>query len=303
MQAVCMFSGGAVAWGAAKRAVEQFGPGNVRLLFTDTLMEDGDLYRFLIEGACNVFGETAPKQLVQWVPTIPEWHQDQQARARGLEQLRADMAEVLPQLIWIAEGRDPWQIMMDERFMGNSRIDPCSKIAKRKMADRWLRANAEPSETVVVMGYDWTETHRLPATQNRYGAAGYRVAAPMMDAPYLGKRELFEWMEREGIQRSLLYRLGFAHDNCGGFCIKAGQGHFANLLRRLPDRFAAHEGKEQEARETLGDVSILTETVSGQQRRLTLRALRERIQGGGTADMFEVGGCGCFSSEDQMEGA
>ena len=53
----------------------------------------------------------------------------------------------------------------------------------------------------------------------------------------------------EGLQLPRLYSMGFAHNNCGGFRIKAGRASFANLLRRMPERYARHEQQEWETRE------------------------------------------------------
>ncbi len=47
---VVMFSGGAGSWAAAKRIAAR----PLTLLFADTLIEDGDLYRFLDDAAADV---------------------------------------------------------------------------------------------------------------------------------------------------------------------------------------------------------------------------------------------------------
>lgn len=51
VQCVVFYSGGLMSWAAGKRAVAKYGAENTTLLFTDTLIEDADLYRFLEEGA------------------------------------------------------------------------------------------------------------------------------------------------------------------------------------------------------------------------------------------------------------
>lgn len=256
-----MFSGGVGSWAAAKRVVERHGTDGLVLLFTDTLMEDGDLYRFLNEAAANV----------------------------GVPVTR------------IAEGRTPWEVFHDERFLGNSRVDPCSKILKRQMADRWLAEHCDQSDTVCYVGIDWTESHRFDRLVTRKAEQGWTYAAPLCEPPYLSRRQVFDWLEREGIRRPRLYDIGFAHNNCGGFCCKAGQGHFAKLLAAMPERYAYHEAKEDEMRAYLGrDVSMLKDTTGGEPRTLTLRALRERIQAQPSqVDMFEIGGCGCFLDEPE----
>lgn len=257
---VVMFSGGIGSWAAAKRVAARHGTDGLTLLFTDTLIEDEDLYRFLDEAAANVGGR----------------------------------------LVRIAEGRDPWQVFFDERFLGNSQKDPCSKILKRRMADRWLAEHCDPARTVVYVGIDWTEEHRYTGLAARRAADGWRYDAPLCEPPYIfGKREAMEWCEREGIHIPRLYKLGFSHNNCGGFCVKAGQTHFARLLQFFPDRYSYHEGREQAIRAYLGKpVSILTDrSGDGQKKPLTLRELRERITAGAQIDAFDEGGCGCFVEE------
>jgi hypothetical protein len=93
--------------------------------------------------------------------------------------------------------------------------------------------------------------------------------------------------------------MGFSHNNCGGFCVKAGQGHFALLLRQLPEVYAHHEQKEEDLREYLGkDVAIMKDRSGGTSRPLTMREFRQGIQACTIQpDMFDIGGCGCFTTE------
>jgi 3'-phosphoadenosine 5'-phosphosulfate sulfotransferase (PAPS reductase)/FAD synthetase len=252
-----MFSGGIGSWAAAKRVVARFGQTDLTLLFADTLIEDEDLYRFLREAADNV---GAP-------------------------------------LVRIADGRTPWQVYRDERFLGNSRADPCSKLLKRVPASRWLRENCDPRETVVYVGIDWTEEHRFLRTRELRAREGWSYKAPLCEPPYLIKRDMFAWLLREGIKRPRLYDLGFAHNNCGGFCCKAGQGHFSHLLRTLPDRYSEHEEAEEALRKYLRrNVAIMADRRGGDGKRpLSMRELRTRIENGRVVDPYAIGGCGCFS--------
>jgi hypothetical protein len=223
------------------------------LLFADTMMEDEDLYRFIVEAAENV--------------GVP--------------------------LTRIADGRNPWEVMRDERIIGGGMTgaDPCSKILKRQLLDRWTRENCQP-ETVSHVGLDWTEHHRLDRMRVRMPERKW--SAPMTEAPYMTKPQMMAWLKSEGIEPPRLYKMGFPHNNCGGFCIKAGQAHFELLLRMMPDRYAYHEQKEEEMRQMLGkDYAVLREQRDGNKYPLTLRKLRERIQSQGTFDQFEWGGCGC----------
>lgn len=254
MKHIVSFSGGIGSWAAAKRVAEKFGTKDLILLFADVKMEDEDLYRFVDEAAANVGGT----------------------------------------FVRLTEGRDPWTVFFDERFLGNSRVDPCSKILKRGMLDKWRDANVDPAEDVCYIGIDWSEMHRLDRLRLR--CAPYRYEAPMCEKPYLDKSQMLGLLKAEGIQPPRLYGLGFHHNNCGGFCVKAGQAQFALLLEKFPERYAYHETREQEIRAFLGkNVSILTDRRgNGKKKPLTLKSFRERLERDKAAlDVHEWGGCGC----------
>ena len=252
-QHIVMFSGGTGSWGAARRVADRYGTENLTLLFADTKMEDDDLYRFIDEAAADVGGE----------------------------------------FVNIADGRDPWEVFFDVRFLGNTRIDPCSRMLKRDLMRTWLEERYDPSEVRCYIGIDWTEEHRIERARARW--APWPISAPLCEPPYLQKHQLHAWLDVRGIELPQLYRDGFAHNNCGGFCIKSGQAQFERLLRTYPERYAYHERREQELREFLGkDISILRDRRGGKTRPMTLRTFRERLGVDSTAfDAAEWGGCGC----------
>lgn len=255
---VVMFSGGVGSWAAAKRVADWHGTDDLTLLFADTRMEDEDLYRFLDEAAADI---GAP-------------------------------------LVKIADGRTPWDVFRDVRFLGNTRVDPCSRVLKRELCDRWLEQNCDPARTVVYVGISWDEQHRFDKVKERLAALGWRSRAPLCEKPLppLGDGWAIRWIEQAGIEPPRLYRMGFPHNNCGGFCVKAGQAHFRLLLEQMPERYAAHERREQALREHLEkDVSILRDRRDGKTRPMTLRAFRQRLEERLPIDEQEWGGCACFA--------
>jgi hypothetical protein len=172
---------------------------------------------------------------------------------------------------------------------------------KRQPADRWLKQNCDPTDTIVYVGIDWSEIHRFDDGEGnglrpRRAADGWRYEAPMTTPPYLSKQDMIRSLKARGIAPPRLYAAGFPHNNCGGFCCKAGQAQFALLLRVMPDRYLRHEANEESVRRLLGrDVSMMTDRRGdGVKKPLTMKALRERIESGGQADLEEWGGCGCF---------
>jgi 3'-phosphoadenosine 5'-phosphosulfate sulfotransferase (PAPS reductase)/FAD synthetase len=111
MTHVVFFSGGIGSFFTAKRVIEKHGKENVVLLFTDTLIEDDDLYRFM-DDASKFFDVPVTK---------------------------------------IADGRTPWQVFKDVRWLGNSRLAQCSHILKQKTAETFIKANFNPEECTLYL--------------------------------------------------------------------------------------------------------------------------------------------------------
>lgn len=253
MDHLVQYSGGVGSWATACRVRDtHMKPGDtLTLLFADTKMEDEDLYRFLEESAANTGGD----------------------------------------LVKIEDGRDVWEVFFHEKYIGNTRYDPCSMMLKRELLRKWIEDNREPADTIVYLGIDWSEIHRYERAKPRWEP--WTVEAPLCESPLLDKQDHLDALAAEGIAAPRLYAMGFPHNNCGGFCVKAGQGQFALLLQKMPERYAYHERKEQELREYIGkDVSILRDRRGGKTKPMTLKALRERIEAGENVGR-DMGGCGC----------
>jgi hypothetical protein len=271
------------------------------LLFADTLIEDDDLYRFVVEAGANILGvsERRWRPLESLWKTIPSLN-DLKARKAHLARLRTAAMLAVPGLSWVCDGRTPWEVFRKARFIGNTRAAICSHLLKQDVCRNWLQANRRPEDTIIILGIDWQERHRFEGKGDNPGARQlwlpWTCVAPMCDEPYLSKYEVANWLEHEGIDPPALYDLGFVHNNCGGFCIKAGQAHFKRLLDTMPERYEYHAQQEQQMREFLDkDVAILRDRRGGQTKPLPMVDFRERQQQGEGCDMTDHGGCGCFS--------
>lgn len=279
----------------AKRVVQEHGKENVICLFTDTFIEDDDLYRFLIETTQEIYEIDCMDliELTQYIP--PTSHTSMKSRKEYLTEIATKVIKRNPNFVWINDGRDPWEVFRDSRYLGNSRIAQCSHKIKQELSARYIKANFTPEDCVLYLGIDWTEEHRTKAPRKNWSP--YRVEFPMCEEPLLTKIDAIKALEQVGIETPRLYGMNFAHNNCGGFCVRAGQGHFVNLLEKNRDLYLYHEEKEQEMREYLGkDVAILRRTRNKVKIPLTLRMLREEVETDQTEqiDMFDIGGCGCF---------
>jgi hypothetical protein len=108
------------------------------------------------------------------------------------------------------------------------------------------------------------------------GWAPWTVRFPMCDPPYLSKQDMLDWARAEGLRTPRLYDQGFAHNNCFGVCVRAGQRQWLHLLHVAPQRYARAEAEEEKLRQQLGDVAILRERRAGVSHPLPLRELRRR---------------------------
>lgn len=178
MHHVMFYSGGVASYISAKRLVAKYGKDFVTLLFTDTKYEHEDLYRFLDETS-NLLNTT---------------------------------------LVKIADGRNPWQVFKDTKYLGNSRVDPCSRILKREQAQKWVNKNCTPATHKLYLGYAQDEKHRLVRSQRFWSP--YFVDSPLMWENNITKQDMLNECRLDGIEPPELYNLGFPHNNCGGFCIK-----------------------------------------------------------------------------------
>jgi hypothetical protein len=366
---VIMYGGGLTSYEASRRAIDIYGKGNVEVWFADTKTEDPDLYRF-----------------------------------------NDDVERLLDiKITYFSQGVDIWGIFKQQRMIGNSRIDPCSKYLKRvplrdaldrlspgmkcshcqtinhrKKAEinivnhieqkrkvyhcpvccesdsaygevvaklltsmkayrkyknlfkNGLKSNegmnpfAELIQTIineiktvqdmvalldrtmipqhinggdlhVVLGMDDIEDcDRIDRARSYWQP--YTVEFPLTKAPIMFKHHIAANLAEAGVPQPRLYDMGFAHNNCGGFCVKAGQSQFRHLLKLRPTTYAYHEGQEKELQLFLGKpVTVLTETVNGQKMNLSMQALRERIESGGEIEEDDGEACSCLNPIDESD--
>jgi len=254
---VIQFSGGIGSWAAARRVADQHGTKNLVLLFADILTEDPDTYRFNVDAANDL-----------------------------------DVS-----ITRVCDGRTPQQLLRKKRWLGSSRIAPCSHLLKQKVCRDWLQKNTNPATTILYVGIDWSEIHRFPAIQRNW--APWQVEAPLTKPPYMDKHAMIQAARDRGLMEPRLYGMGFPHNNCQGACVRAGQAQWTQLLRVFPDLFASWEEFETEMRAELkSDISILRQQVDGETRPLTLAKLRTRVETASKTqpeiDFEDWGGCGCM---------
>lgn len=224
-----------------------------RLIFADTLIEDEDLYRFINEVSKAVDSK----------------------------------------IIWLKDGRNPWEVFIHKRWIGNSRVAPCSSVLKTKQIKDWLKENSDISEPLV-LGMDWSESDRLERAQKVWSP---RPIISLLNDYKVSRPEYEKYLIKYGIKKPRLYDQGFPHNNCGGFCVRSGLKQFATLLETMPERYKFHEEQMEQAMEKIGDTAkpFLQKTTDKKKSYLTLKEFRELYEKGEIkVEPFDYGGCGCF---------
>lgn len=223
------------------------------MYFADTLIEDEDLYRF-----------------------------------------NDDVAAFLGKSIHkLVDGRTPWQVFVDRRYIGNSRKAQCSLELKTKQIKRALRGE----DRDLVLGMYLDEQDRLERAAAKW--PDRKVRSLLIEHSYT-PGDVAKLFSRVGIAQPRLYGLGFPHNNCGGMCVRAGQGQFAALLKHFPQRYAQHEKEMTRAMRKIGPTAkpFLRRNVDGKREYLTMKEFRLGIESGNIKPPAqEFGGCGCFTDD------
>ena len=293
---VVFLSGGLGSWATFRRVVAEHGIENTYALFTDTLIEDEDLYRFLVDTLKHEHGVSAP-ETTEMVKSIPETSFETQGdRKIYLDKLGKTAEREIPNFYWRNDGRDVWDIFFEEEMLGNSRLARCSHVIKQDLARKIIDEEFDAEDTVLYLGIDWTEEHRTAAPKKNWQP--YEVKFPMCEEPLLTNIDHVKELEKIGIDVPRMYTLGFSHNNCSGFCVRGGQGQFIQLYKQRPGLFDYHEKMELEWQEVTGkDYTILRKQRNKVKYRYPLWELREdyeREQEKADIEFDDIGGCGCF---------
>lgn len=179
----------------------------------------------------------------------------------------------------LREGRTPYKVGTDEHIIPNQKVGVCTFRLKIDPFKQYLEELDRENEITVHIGYDFTEMHRCEATRTNYEKHGYHVDFPLLWKPYEFKKYsevCLSW----GIEPPRMYNMGYTHANCGGRCLKQGQGDWLRTLINFPERYAEAEMWEKEMRNKAETAryAILRDQRDGKVRPKTLEELRIEFQ-------------------------
>ena len=258
MNHIVSFSSGLSSALCCDRVIHRFHDEPIEIIFMDTTIEDDDNYRFL-----------------------------------------KDMQNLWNRPITILkDGRNPYQVATDKQIIPNTMKAPCTLTLKINLFRKYVQSKYTNSPVTLYIGYDYTETHRIPRTKSAYEKYGWIVDFPLLWKP-IEVRNYSEVCELDwGIEPPRMYKQGYTHANCSGICVKQGKGDWLRTLRIYPERYAQVEAWEQKMRE---HPKRLNNTIQRDQvgpnrktQTLTLEQLRKRHESGEQFNLFNLdfhGGC------------
>ena len=174
-------------------------------------------------------------------------------------------------IIYDNDGRSVDDLFFDQRALANNWMPFCSRILK---ADR-LRKFFADGDTII-FGISSDEAHRAQRIVKIYYEFGKskgkwaKISFPLIREK-IDKDEVRALYDRLGIDIPVLYKLGFAHNNCSGGCVRSGKKQWIHLLRTLPEVYKKREETEERISAMLGkSVTFMKDT--------SLKALREKIE-------------------------
>ena len=137
---------------------------------------------------------------------------------------------------------DIWDAFYSSGRMGSSLADPCSRMLKRETMLAFMRDFYDNDNTTLHVGITADEIDRMLAIRKNWSRSGWNVEAPLTryknrDEANARSLELLGWTP-------FVYSWGGAHNNCNGFCVKAGHAQMARLIHYDEPTFDYHAERE-----------------------------------------------------------
>jgi len=123
---------------------------------------------------------------------------------------------------------DIWDVFTKTNFLKSPQGARCTTELKKKMRQRFQ----EPTDAHV-FGYTSDETER--AENLLHNNPELTVLTPLIEKGW-SKAQCFDWFSQFGIERPMMYRIGFNNNNCIG-CVKGGKGYWNHIRKHFPDVF------------------------------------------------------------------
>lgn len=197
---ICWWSGGITSAVACKKAIEQFGVENCRVIFQDTKNEHEDTYRF-------------KKDCEKWYGC-------------EIETITA-IGEKYSSI------QDVWEKSLSLNVATGAK---CSSELKREVRVKWQKEN---HYTYQVFGFEFESKEFNRAKSMKLNHPKARPIFPLLQFG-LNKEDCMEIVKAAGIEIPEMYKLGFQNNNCFQTgCVQGGIGYWQKIQKEFPEKFEA----------------------------------------------------------------
>lgn len=201
----------------------------------------------------------------------------------------------------LEDGRSIWDVFYQKKafriVVGSAFYCPASEELKREVIAQWIEKRYREGEFTLLLGMDWDEDHRLKNARFWWAKRlGYAVnIQSLLMENITDDCHISAVLAGAGVETPKAYANGFSHNNCHQGCVNAGQAHFAQLYKTLPENYLYWAWNEQEINHAIGKgYTILKDTRNGEAKRMSLYDFIPRIESDDYRK-FDFGGCGCFA--------
>ena len=131
---------------------------------------------------------------------------------------------------------DIWEVFEKTNYLVGVNGARCTTELKKK-----VRQSFQEFDDVHVFGYTNDEKHR--AERLIHNNPEIQVKSPLIDRGW-SKAMCFDYFSKFGIEKPMMYRLGFNNNNCIG-CVKGGKGYWNHIRKHFPDVFERMSKEER----------------------------------------------------------
>ena len=137
--------------------------------------------------------------------------------------------------------KDQCDVILKDKYVNGPGGARCTLVLKKKVRQKIER---EQKYSAQVFGFEYTkkEVNRAIRFQEQYPAA--KPLFPLIEQK-MNKPECLFYLERQGIKRPEMYKLGYGNNNCIG-CVKGGKGYWNKIRKDFPEIFKKMAEAERE---------------------------------------------------------
>lgn len=137
--------------------------------------------------------------------------------------------------------KDQFDVITKDKYVNGPSGARCTLVLKKRVRQR-LEKSLDYDGQVFGFEYSKKEINRAIRFKEQYSDA--KPLFPLIENK-MTKPECLHYLEKRGIDRPAMYRLGYGNNNCIG-CVKGGMGYWNKIRKDFPEHFDRMAKAERE---------------------------------------------------------